>query len=398
MGMEQLLTKQEVWCDFLQHKKEGGHLSVLDENALTAFIDQKAYLIPVQKILSGEGFSPPQKHIISKQSSSKKRVVYCYAEEENNTLKLLTYLLQKKYDHLFADNLYSFRPGISAKTAIGRIISTPQLNQMWGYKLDISNYFNSVPVKAMVTILNEVLEDEPVIRMFIVGLLCQPNVLENGVLHPEEKGIMAGVPISGFLANLYLNALDHAFADEGILYARYSDDIILFEKDKPSLDAAVRRLKAYLIKAGLAVNPKKEKFTAPGERFEFLGVSYCGGTLDISEISKQKLKSKMRRKARALMQWKDKKGIDGIYAAKAFVKAFHRKLFDNPKEHELTWVKWYFPLINTDVSLKEIDQYRLNCIRYLATGKHNGAAYRFDYEGIKKLGYVSLVHEFYHRT
>ena len=40
---------------------------------------------------------------------------------------------------------------------------------------------------------------------------------------------MAGTPISTFLANLHLAHMDHYFADAGILYARYSDDIILFD-------------------------------------------------------------------------------------------------------------------------------------------------------------------------
>jgi hypothetical protein len=64
-------------------------------------------------------------------------------------------------------------------------------------------------------------------------------------------------------------------------------------------------------------------------------------------------------------------------------------------DHELTWARWYFPMITTAESLKIIDQYSQNCIRYLATGKHTKSAYNFRYEDIKKLGYISLVNAYY---
>jgi hypothetical protein len=103
----------------------------------------------------------------------------------------------------------------------------------------------------------------------------------------------------------------------------------------------------------------------------------------------------MRRKARALVRWQTRKGVDGVQAAKAFVRVFNRKLFENTAEHELTWVRWYFPLINTSASLKIIDAYSQQCIRFLATGKHTKAAYNFRYADMKALGYQSLVNRYY---
>ena len=143
------------------------------------------------------------------------------------------------------------------------------------------------------------------------------------------------------------------------------------------------------------MNPKKESRTAPGEAFVFLGFRFDGGTVDVAPASVDKLKAKMRRKTRALMRWKARKNTTGINAAKAFIRVFNRKLFDNPIEHELTWARWYFPLITTVDSLQIIDHYSQSCIRYLATGKHTKAAYNFRYAQMKELGYVSLVNCYY---
>ena len=127
----------------------------------------------------------------------------------------------------------------------------------------------------------------------------------------------------------------------------------------------------------------------------FLGICYRDGVIDVAPASVEKLKAKMRRKTRALVRWQARKGATGVNAAKAFIRVFNRKLFENPVEHELTWVRWYFPLINTADSLKIIDEYSQSCIRYLATGTHTKAAYNFRYEQMKELGYISLVNRYY---
>ena len=395
MGMLCALSRQEVWQAFLEYKLSGGHLSKEDEKALSEFIEGQSYLPVVQKIVNGEGFTPPKKSAISKKSSAKKRIVYTYAEDENWVLKLLTWLLQRKYDHLFACNLYSFRPQKGVRDAVKRLTRTKNIRQMWSYKVDISNYFNSVPVERLLPLLRETLAEESEICTFLESLLTNPMVNDHGNLVPEEKGIMAGTPISTFLANLYLAHMDHYFADAGVLYARYSDDIIIFGQTETEREQYAQTILRFLDEGGLSVNPAKEVRTKPGEMWTFLGICYRDGIIDVAPVSVEKLKAKMRRKTRALVRWQARKGATGVNAAKAFVRVFNRKLFENPIEHELTWARWYFPLINTVDSLKVIDEYSQSCIRYLATGKHTKAQFNFRYEQMKELGYVSLVNRYY---
>ena len=276
-----------------------------------------------------------------------------------------------------------------------RLTRTTNIRQMWSYKADISNYFNSIPVKHLLPVLQAVLEDEPEVFRFLQSLLENPMVQDKGVLIPEEKGIMAGTPISTFLANVYLAHMDHHFADTGVLYARYSDDIILFADTQEALEENTARVHQFLAEAGLSINPSKEARSAPGEMWTFLGICYQDGIIDVAPASVEKLKAKMRRKSRALVRWQARKGTTGVNAAKAFIRVFNKKLFENPQEHELTWVRWYFPLINTTTSLKTLDEYSQSCIRYLATGKHTKAAYNFRYEQMKELGYISLVNRYY---
>ena len=156
-----MLNRREVWQEFLEYKLSGGHLSRDDEQALSEFIRVRGYLPVVENLQRGGTFAPPRKSEISKMSSDKKRIVYTYAGDENWVLKLLTWLLQRKYDYLFADNLYSFRPCKGVREAVTRLTRTKNIRQMWSYKVDISNYFNSIPVGRLLPLLRDALCDEP---------------------------------------------------------------------------------------------------------------------------------------------------------------------------------------------------------------------------------------------
>ena len=108
-----------------------------------------------------------------------------------------------------------------------------------------------------------------------------------------------------------------------------------------------------------------------------------------------KLKQKLRRKARALARWRDRKGVSGEKAAKAFIKALNRKLYEHTDENDLTWARWFFPVISTSGSLRELDRYAEDCVRFIATGKRTKGRFDFRYEQMKRLGFRSLVHEYY---
>ena len=394
--LSQLLL-ENVWQEFLEYKINSGHLSKRDEKILKVFIENKEYLPIVNKMLSCENFPIPKKKYISKLGSEKKRVVYTFPEGKNFVLKLLTYLLQEKYDYIFPENLYSFRRKRSVRDAVKKLTSYKNIRNMYSYKVDISDYFNSVPVGKITPLLLSTLKEDGDAAEFIISLLNNPLVYDREKLINEEnkKGIMAGVPISTFLANLYLADMDKYFEEKGVLYARYSDDIIVFSEDEAEILKASEEIKSYLISKGLCVNPKKEEFMKPMEPWVYLGFCYNNGKVDVSPVSVKKLKDKMRRKARALKRWQARKKLSNEKAAKAFVNAFNRKLYENTEDKEITWARWYFPIINTDESLKLIDEYCQYNIRFLATGRHTKKMYDFRYEDIKKLGYRSLVHEYY---
>lgn len=396
MALLNILSDEKVWIDFYEQKVDPTYFRISDAQELFNYVREKRYLPVVNRIFSGEGLSVPQKKRIAKSDTSKKRIVYCLPEDETIVLKLLTWLMIRKYDWFLSDNLYSFRPNYGAKDALKKLTSNPNISQCYSYKLDVRNYFNSIDIDLLLPVLKQLFSDDELLYNFIASQLSDSRVIDDNKIIEEQKGVMAGMPYAVFLANIFLTQLDREFEkNHDVIYCRYSDDIIIFAKDKDTLDAAKERLLKTIAELHLEVNPDKVVETAPGQPWTFLGFKCNGREIDVSRISVEKLKAKMRRKARAIDRWRKTNGKEGWMAARAFIKHFNKKLYTSESNSEVNWSWWYFPIITTEKSLKEIDAYMQDCIRFVATGSRTKSRFYFTYGQMKELGLQSLVNKWF---
>ena len=390
------LESQAVWEEFLAHRLIKGRFTWHLFADADAFVAGERYLPAVRALSAGEGPGIPERKRLNKRGTGKKRTVYSFGHDETRVLKLVSWLLYR-YDACFAPNCYSFRRGMKACDAVFSLRKLLRGRRMWAYKLDIHDYFNSISIPILLPILERLLADDPDLFAFFRRMLSDDRALADGEVVHERRGVMAGTPTAPFLADVYLMEVDRHFADAGVVYARYSDDIILFAPDRDTLEAHKATLLGFLAKYRLEVNPTKERVYAPDEPFEFLGFKCFGDAVDISEATKRKMKGKIRRAARSLDRWRRREGVDPARAMKGLIRIFNGKFFGDGDPETLTWSRWFFPVINRTEGLKEIDAYLQQNIRFLATGRHTKANYRVRYADLKALGYRSLVHEYYRR-
>lgn len=140
-------------------------------------------------------------------------------------------------------------------------------------KTDISNYFNSIDVMMLLPMLAFLQEKKPEVHDLLVWLLTE---------------------------------VDRFFEENGVLYLRYSDDILLFADSREELERRQEQLHGMLSVLGLSVNPDKASIIGQGEGFEFLLFPYRQGELDLSANTLHKTKAKIRRKSDALRRWQQK--------------------------------------------------------------------------------------------
>ena len=388
------LIRQETWEEFLAYRLMKGRFTWHEFDEADRFVEQEAYLHLAQRLARGESLGIPRKKILNKMGTGKKRVVYSFASDEMVILKLIAFKLYV-YDACFTPNCYAFRRGVKASDAIFSIRRAIGDRKMWAYKLDIHDYFNSISIDILLPMLAELLADDQPIYRFFEKMLTDNRVEYYGETILEHHGVMAGVPTAPFLADVYLKEVDQYFHDAHVIYARYSDDIILFAPDRETLEAYKNKMAEFLRKYRLEVNPDKEKIYSPDEPYEFLGFKCHARDIDISEATKKKMKGKIKRATKSLMRWKVRNQMEPEKAMKGLINHFNRVFFENDDTETLTWSRWFFPVINKTDGLKEIDHFLQQNIRYLSTGKHNKTNYKTDYAQLKQLGYRSLVNEYY---
>jgi hypothetical protein len=394
MSLLDLLTDAEAWREFYLQRTEQGYLSARDERLLSDFLREARYE-KIGRRIAAEGFyfSPKIKKLVNKQGSDKKRAVFCYPQDETLVLKFLARRLHK-YDAYFSPNCLAFRKDFSVRRALGGLIGTVREGEYFCYKLDVQNYFNSIDISLLLPMLKELFSDDLALYNFFERMLERGGVGPDG--DGEPWGVMAGTPTAPFFANVYLTGLDRHFYRLNAPYARYSDDVVVFAKSVEELSLYEEYIGAFLGSLRLRVNEKKVGHFAPYQPWAFLGVEYRGGETDLSTATLEKIKDKIRRKSRSLDRWRKLKGAPRDKAAKVLLREFNKKFFEDAGEGELTWCRWYFPLLTTDRGLCEVDGFLQAHARALITGRHVGTnAKTVPYVRLKELGFISLVNRFY---
>ena len=393
------INSLEEWQTFLNFKISSKSLSISEEKELVKFIDNKRYEYYYDLIKDNNFPSDfPYKKIINKSGTDKKRIVYSFSNEENIVLKFIAFNLYQ-FDYYFNNNCYAFRRNYGVKDAIRKFKGNKEYAKKYCFKVDISNYFNSIDIDILLKKLVFVREqDEELFRLF-EKILREDRVYENGNIVSDSHGAMAGMPCSPFFANVYLSDVDKYFEEYGVEYFRYSDDVLIFADGKEDMEKIMDIFLTKVKENKLRLNESKVSLYKPYESFEFLGFSYNNGIIDISDNTKRKLKAKIKRKANALRRWQRKKNLSSDKAAIGFIKAMNCKFYggnnNEDTQEDFTWCRWFFPNIMVDTSLIEIDKYMQEYIRYIITGRHYKGNYRITYEQMKEWGYRSLVHEYY---
>ena len=391
----QSLSDEQTWAAFREYKSKHSHMSGKEFQRLDEFIEQKRYLEITRRL--GEpnhGFSIPRYRVINKSGTRKKRVIYTFPPDETWVLKLLTWLLYK-YDDKLCKNCFSFRRNLTVKDAMDRVLSIPNLRQKYTLKVDIRNYFNSMPIQGMREVLKTIIDDDEELLRFLVDFLSVDKAVCDDQIRREPRGAMAGVPISAFMANIYLTSLDREFEEMGISYFRYSDDILILTESEEQRDRCKDLLERRIQEKGLSLNPDKVVQTDPGHPWEFLGFAYNDGKIDLSSVTIAKMKAKMKRKCRALYRWRQKKEVDFDRAAKVVIRVFNQKFYDVDERYDFTWSRWFFPVLTTDKGLHVLDQYLVSELRYIYSGRHYKGNYAVSYNRLKFLGFRSLVNEYH---
>jgi hypothetical protein len=336
--------------------------------------------------------SPPRRRVLIK-ADGRKKVVFIFALSDELFLKALNRILQGTTAADHSPLCHSFQAGRGPRTAYREIRKIRGLQTLHCLHLDVRDFFNSIPVEALLESLPATItEDEPLRRLLTKTLRDQRVINGDDLITDSHKGVMAGTPLAPLLSNLYLQPLDAAFEEARTPFLRYADDMIVFgtaqEVMRHGFDIE-RRLAAL----GLELNARKTRLSPSGTPWEFLGLRYERGSLDLAHNTVAKLRRRARRIARRARRRQD--------PAASAVRRINRRLFGiGGRPSDFTWASWFFPLLSRDTTLRRVDGLIQEQLRFAVTGLHSRRNFKaVPYERLRAVGYVPLVSAYraYHR-
>lgn len=176
-------------------------------------------------------------------------------------------------EHIFHKWSCGYRPNLGAQRVLQIILWNLETGYNHIYDCDIKGFFDNIPHKKLMKVLNKYIADGTVLDM-IWGWL-KAGYMEEGKYHDVTSGAPQGGVISPLLSNLYLNELDWALEVEGIRFVRFADDFLLFAKTAEDIKKAGEVAKRVLIELGLEVSMEKTRFVDfHDDDFKFMGFEF----------------------------------------------------------------------------------------------------------------------------
>lgn len=262
--------------------------------------------------------------ILKEDGSSRPIGISC--TEDKIIQEMSRQVLEAIYEPVFSETSYGFRPNRSCHDALRRLNAEVMKKPVnWIVDMDISKFFDSMPHKEILTMLEERIGDKKFLRL-VSRLLKVGIQFPNGVVY-DELGSPQGSVVSPVIANVFLDkVLDKWF--EEILkpyfsgyceFIRYADDgIAFFEKEEDALKF-LKVLPLRLAKFGLELNLGKTKLVKIGKveayqkellgkrmpTFDFLGFTHYWGKSNTGKLrlKRKTSKKRFRRALVSLNEW-----------------------------------------------------------------------------------------------
>ncbi len=176
-------------------------------------------------------------------------------------------------ENIFHDNSCGFRPGRDVKMAIKKILCRLECGYLYIYDFDIKGYFDNIPHKKLMKVLNKYISDGTVLDL--IWRWLKSGYMEDEIRYESKAGTMQGGVISPLLANIYLNELDWELHKADLEFVRYADDSIVMCKTPEELEKAKQVVKTVLDRLGLELaEDKSDDIDFHNKDFSFLGFTF----------------------------------------------------------------------------------------------------------------------------
>lgn len=234
-------------------------------------------------------------------------------------------------------------------------------NEVVGMKYDFKHYFDEVSIEAIDNVfdtwerkLGFKKGTEPVMnvlrKFYHTNIYFDTDmVLQNGYL-----GLRQGVAVASALADMVLYELDDYMSKKYSTYYRYSDDLIVLDKDLSQVTNDINRITS---KYGIVTNEKKTQELKRNEWFKFLGFMYKD---DMITLSKSRVKNLQKEIEKRTIK---KRNISFEQARRNVIQYLYKG------DGNFSWGTASLSVVNCQKDIDEMNMFIMDCLRAVMTGK-----------------------------
>ncbi len=184
-------------------------------------------------------------------------------------------IIEPRYERIFLNNSYAYRPGKGATKAIRRVLSECKKTQyQYVLNLDIDKFFDEIDHNILQKRLAATGIDAEIIRLIM--LCVKMGKVKQGSREwiEEESGTPQGAILSPILSNLYLHSFDQFAVSRNVPYVRYADDFLFLTETKEHAEEILAKTETYLKdKLNLSLN-QPPSIIPLDESFNYLGLTF----------------------------------------------------------------------------------------------------------------------------
>ncbi|MBF0407612.1 MAG: RNA-dependent DNA polymerase [Candidatus Riflebacteria bacterium] len=250
-----------------------------------------------KKIVSGTYLpnTPYEKRI--PKATGGERLISIYQIPDQAVSNLIYGQLLSKNKHRFSSFAYAYRDDRNAHYAIQDIsLELKESARLFVAEFDFSDFFGSIDHNYLYEQFNK------------NGFSISRNERDiiQAFLKPRNKGVPQGTSISLFLANLACWELDKNLEKNGLKFARYADDTVVWSTDYTKICQAVDIIYDFSKQSGIKINLKKSdgvsivakkgfpsEFKPKVNGFDFLGYTISPEKVSIKKKAVDRIKGRI---------------------------------------------------------------------------------------------------------
>lgn len=305
---------------------------------------------------------PPHIAKIPKDTPGEFREVYVNEAKDRIVLTLINDCLCELFTDMVHASCKSYQKGIGAQKVVKEIsqeiVRLSKIKNQIGYKSDFSKYFDTVNIEAIDDVFDRVerklgfeKNTEPVINLLRRYYHQNLYFDEKGNLCEKYQALKQGCAVAAFLANACLYELDEFMSSKYKIYYRYSDDVVVIDKDT---NHALDDMNAIIDKYGVKLNPKKIEPLYADKWFKFLGFNIKGDMITLSKNRVKRFQKEIEKRSI------NRKKCTGKQARRSIVRFLY--------EGRYNWASSCLGTINVEPDIQELNKFIMDCIRACDTG------------------------------